>query len=128
MLSLTSVFGTKTRGEVLVVTVMSYRHEGVVDIPTFSMETPESIRAQMRLLDWAASIDLSDAYYHIPIHPKFRRFLTFCHRGTLWQFRALSFGLSAAPWIFTRVMEEVKKMAAVHGITMHTYIDDWLIT
>ena len=98
-----------------------------IDIPRFSMETPESIRAQMRPRDWAVSIDLSDAYYHIPICPKFRRFLTFCHRGALWQFRALPFGLSTAPWIFTRVMGEVKKMAAVHGITMHTYIDDWLI-
>ena len=85
----------------------------VIDILTFAMETPESIHAQMRPMDWAASIDLSDAYYHIPIRPKFRRFLTFCHRGTLWQFRALPFGLSTAPWIFTRVMEEVKKMAAI---------------
>ena len=98
-----------------------------IDIPSFSMETPESIRALMRPGDWAVSIDLSDAYFHIPIRPRFRRFLTFCHRGKLWQFRALPFGLSTAPWIFTRVMEEVRKLAAVQGITMHMYIDDWLI-
>ena len=70
------------------------------------------------------SIHLSDAYFHIPINQKFRKFLTFCHRGT---HRALPFCLSTAPWIFTRVMEEVRKMAAVHMITMHMYIDDWLI-
>jgi len=98
-----------------------------IDIPSFRMETPESIRALMRPGDWTVSIDLSDAYFHIPIRPRFRRFLTFCHRGKLWQFRALPFGLSTAPWIFTRVMEEVRKLVAVQGITMHMYIDDWLI-
>ena len=98
-----------------------------IDVPTFDMETPETIRAQVRPGDWAVSIDLYDAYFHIPINQKFKRFLTFCHRGILWQFRVLPFGLSTIPWIFTRVMEEVRKMAAVHGITMHMYIDDWLI-
>ena len=33
-------------------------------IPTFVMETPESIRAQVRPRDWAVSIGLSDAYFH----------------------------------------------------------------
>ena len=98
-----------------------------IDIPTFLMESPESIRALMRPGDWAVSIDLSNAYFHIPINQQFREFLTFWHRGTLWQFRALPFGLSTAPCIFTRVMEEVRKMAAVLGITMHMYKDDWLI-
>jgi len=77
-----------------------------IDIPSFTMETPESIHAQIQPGDWAVSIDLSDAYFHIPINQKFKHFLTFCHRGTLWQFRALPFGLSTAQWIFTRVMEE----------------------
>ena len=99
----------------------------LIHIPTFRMETPEVIRAQMRPGDWAISIDLSDAYFHIPIKPRFRPYLSFCHRGQTWQFRALPFGLSTAPWIFTRVMLEVKKMAAMRGILIHMYIDDWLI-
>jgi len=34
----------------------------------------ESIRASIIQGDWTVSIDLSDAYFHIPIHQYFRRF------------------------------------------------------
>ena len=35
----------------------------------FKMETPESIRYSLIPGEWVSSIDLSDAYLHIPIHP-----------------------------------------------------------
>ncbi len=98
-----------------------------LEIPTFHMETLESIRAAMRQGDWTVSIDLSDAYFHVPIHKDFRRFLMFSHRDKVWQFRALPFGLATAPRVFTMVMEEVKCMAAKRGLTIHMYLDDWLI-
>ena len=34
-------------------------------IPSFHMETPESIRTAIQLNDWTVSIDLSDAFLHI---------------------------------------------------------------
>ena len=73
------------------------------------------------ILDWVVSIDLIDAYFDIPIRPSHRRFLSFCHIGRVWQFRALLFGLSTAPWIFTRVRDEVRKMAALHDITIYIF-------
>ena len=45
----------------------------------FKMETPESIRASLIPGEWVSSIDLSDAYLHIPIHPNSRKYLSFCH-------------------------------------------------
>ena len=30
--------------------------------------------------EWVSSIDLSDTYLHIPIHPNLRKYLRFCHR------------------------------------------------
>ena len=33
----------------------------------FKMETPESIRASLRKEGWVTSIDLTDAYLHVPI-------------------------------------------------------------
>ena len=38
-------------------------------VEKFKMETPESIRTSLILGEWVSSIDLSDAYLHIPIHP-----------------------------------------------------------
>ena len=61
------------------------------------METPESIRTSLVLGEWVSSIDLSDAYLHIPIHPNSRKYLRFCHRSQVFQFTSLPFGLATAP-------------------------------
>ena len=98
-----------------------------LDIRTFRMETPESIRASLRVGEWVTSIDLQDAYFHIPIHPRYHKYLRFVHQGKVYQFRALPFGLATAPLIFTRLGKEVKLMALARGIRLHTYLDDWLI-
>ena len=37
-------------------------------VERFKIETPESIRASLIPGEWVSSIDLSDAYLHIPIH------------------------------------------------------------
>ena len=46
-------------------------------VEKFKMETPESIRTSLIPGEWVASIDLSDAYLHIPIHPHSRKYLRF---------------------------------------------------
>ena len=49
-------------------------------VEKFKMETPESIRTSLIPGEWVSSIDLSDAYLHIPIHPNSRKYLRFCYR------------------------------------------------
>ena len=44
-------------------------------VERFKMETPESIRASLIPGEWVSSIDLADAYLHIPIHPNSRKYL-----------------------------------------------------
>ena len=44
-------------------------------VPTFKMETAEVIRASLQAGEWVASIDLTDAYFHVPIHQKFQKYL-----------------------------------------------------
>ncbi len=68
-----------------------------------------------------------DAYFHIPIHPSMRRYLRYAYRGKVWQFRALPFGLSTAPWIFTMVVKELQVFAHLHSICLHQYLDDWIL-
>jgi hypothetical protein len=92
----------------------------------FKMESAESIRANLRQGMWTYSLDLKDAYFHIPVHPSSRKFLRVCFRGTVYQFRALPFGLSSAPWLFTQVAKEFASLVHQEGTFLHQFLDDWL--
>ena len=50
-------------------------------VEKFEMETPESIRTFLIPGEWVSSIDLSDTYLHIPIHPNSRKYLRFCYKS-----------------------------------------------
>ena len=65
-------------------------------VEKFKMETPESIKTSLIPGEWVSSIDLSDAYLLIPIHPNSRKYLRFCHRSQVFQFTSLPFGLATA--------------------------------
>ena len=47
--------------------------------------------------------------------------------GTVYQFKALCFGLSTAPQVFTRVFAAVSAWAHTRGIRLLRYLDDWLV-
>ena len=74
-------------------------------VEKFKMETPESIRTSLIPGEWVSSIDLSDTYLHIPIHPNSRKYLRFCHRSQVFQFISLPFGLATAPQVFTMIVK-----------------------
>ena len=77
--------------------------------------------------DWMTAIDLKDAYLQIPVHPDSRKYLRFLWRGRHFQFRALCFGLSTAPQVFTRMMGPVSVASHQQGIRLLHYFDDWLV-
>ena len=93
----------------------------------FRMETPETIRTSLQQGEWVTSIDLKDAYFHIPIQEQSRKYLRFHVQGKTYQFKALPFSLSTASLEFTVVAKEVKLMAIHKGIRIHQYLDDWLV-
>ena len=68
------------------------------------METANKVRQAIQPNDWAISLDLTDAYLHVPIHRQSRKYLRFCLKGQTYQFKALPFGLATSPYVFTRVM------------------------
>ena len=98
-----------------------------LDTPYFRMETVGDVRHAIRPGDWASSIDLQDAYFHILIHPSARKYMRFGWRGRLFQFRALPFGLSPAPKIFTSLTKVIKAKLGALGIRSVFYFDDILI-
>jgi hypothetical protein len=64
-------------------------------VPHFKMETNRSIRASILPGMWTTSLDLSDAYFHIPICHSYRRYIRFVWDNRVYQFRALPFGIAS---------------------------------
>ena len=96
-------------------------------IPHFKMETNRSIRASVSQDMWTTSLDLSDAYFHIPIAPCHRHFLRFAWMGKVYAFKALPFGLAIAPLVFTKIMQAPLGHLHSRGIKVHAYLDDFLV-
>ena len=63
----------------------------------FHMATLKDVKLSLRDGDWAVSLDLKDAYLHVPIQR--RQFLRFCYKGSGYQFRYVPFDLSMAPML-----------------------------
>ena len=74
-----------------------------------------------------APFDFMEAYLHVPVHLASRHFLRFLLSDTVYQFKALCFGLSTAPQVFTWVMAPVSAILHSLGICMRRYLDDWLV-
>ena len=90
-------------------------------------ETVSQIRASLRQGQWAFSLDLTDAFFHIPIHKESRCLLRFHYQGKAYQYKALPFGLKTAPWVFTTLMKQVLRMKEMEQVQAHPYLDDWLV-
>ena len=96
-------------------------------VEKFKMETLETISTSLQQGEWVTSVDFKDAYFHIPIQEQSRKYLRLHVQGRTYQFKALPFGLSTAPMKFTVLAKEVKLMAIHRVITIHQYLDDWLV-
>ena len=71
-------------------------------VPHFKMETQGSVRSAIRSQEWAVSIDIRDAYLHVPMHQAVRKYLRFVDNKKVYQFTCLPFGLATSPREFTR--------------------------
>ena len=94
---------------------------------SFKMLDVSKIRNSIPRGAFFTSIDLSDAFHHIPIHPRFQKFLAFAHNNCLYFFQAMPFGLNLGPLIFTKIITEVLKLLHIHKIPASVYIDDFLL-
>ena len=93
----------------------------------FKMTTISTVRETLRPHWYLASIDLRDAYWHVPIRRAFRPYLAFSSGGKIYQFRVLPFGLNIAPRVFTKVFRPVHARLASMGVNILMYLDDWLV-
>ena len=91
------------------------------------METQGSVRSAIRSQEWAVSIDIRDAYLHVPMHQAVRKYLRFVVNKKVYQFACLPFGLATSPREFTKLLRPVVSLLRQQGVKLHVYLDDWLI-
>ena len=70
----------------------------------FKMDTMKTVLNLVKKGDWAFSVDLKDAHFHILIHPSHRKYLRFCIKGKAYQYQVLAFGPKTSPRVFTKVV------------------------
>ena len=93
----------------------------------FRMTGLPVVRQMLRQNDWLTSIDLEDAFHHVKLSRQAQRYLAFRAMGKVYTFRAMLFGLSSAPRVFTQLLKPVIKHLHRLGIRVVAYIDDLLI-
>ncbi|XP_075336649.1 uncharacterized protein LOC142397191 [Odontesthes bonariensis] len=93
----------------------------------FHMLTTAEVLRTVSRGEWFTSIDLEDAYFHVPVAPHHRQFLRFAFQGRHFQFRVLPFGLSLSPRVFTRCVTAALSRLQSRGMKILPYLDDWLV-
>lgn len=78
--------------------------------------------------EFAGAVDISKAYHHLPVADRAKDFLSFWFRGKQYQFDAMPFGLSTAPYLFTCfLLPVINHLRVVHDMKIVSYLDDILI-
>ena len=98
-----------------------------IDTEHFKLEDEKVVRRLLTPNCFMATIDLQDAYYVIPIRVSDRKFLRFWFQGRLFEFTCLPFGLSTAPYTFTKLLKPVVSYLRKLNYTSVIYLDDILL-
>ena len=98
-----------------------------LSVPSFKMTNHTTLKGLLPEGNWMASLDIRDAYPHIPVHRNYQKFLAFLYKGELFFFQALLFGLASAPYIFSRVMKHPIQLLRRKGVKILAYLDDLII-
>ncbi len=91
------------------------------------MLTLKTIMSQIRVGDWFVTVDQKDAYFHIQVIQRHRKFLHFIFGGKAYQYKVLPFVLALARRTFTKCMDTALAPLRLQGIRVLNYLDDWLI-
>lgn len=98
-----------------------------VDCPHFKMEDYRIVCNIMQKDCFMGSIDLKDAYHLIAVHESHRKYLRFKWKDELYEYMCLSFGLSTAPRVFTKLLKPVIFHLRKLGFLSCIYLDDILL-
>ena len=80
------------------------------------MTTIKEVGQSIRQSDWSITIDLQDAFLHVPVYRDYRRFLRFSWNKKIYQFRRLPLGLTSSPQVFTDITTPLVEYCRIRGI------------
>ncbi|XP_072400418.1 uncharacterized protein [Diabrotica undecimpunctata] len=103
------------------------RLNSYITAPHFKLDDYRSVKSLITPGCYMVSLDLKDAYFGIPINKQHRKFLKFQYNGKMFQFNVLPFGLSVAPYLFTKILKPVTQYLKVRNILILNYLDDCLL-
>ena len=96
-----------------------------VESPKFKMEHLRKTTKVLQSPSWAAKIDIQDAFLSVLISVYFRKYFCFWIDNVMYMFKRMPFGLTTAPFIFTR-LTRVKKFLRRKSVNLNSFIDDFL--
>ena len=95
--------------------------------PTFKMTTVAEVRSVLPQGAFTCSVDLTDAYWHVPVDPHFQPYLGFRLDNRKYKFLVMPFGLNIAPRVFTKLTRPIVQELRARGVCLVVYLDDWLV-
>lgn len=97
----------------------------------FHVDDLETVWDMLPTGGYMATFDLATGYHHVQIDQEDRKWLGFSVRiegkERVFKFAALPFGLSPAPWVFTKVFRTLVRKWRGNGIKCAMYLDDGFI-
>ncbi|CAK1585578.1 unnamed protein product [Parnassius mnemosyne] len=93
----------------------------------FQLISHASIPEFLQNGDWMVKIDISNAYFHIPIAESHRCYLRMIYNNELLQMNSLPFGLASAPRTFAAVTNWIAEILRDKEIRVLVYLDDFLL-
>jgi hypothetical protein len=99
--------------------------------PNYKAELLKDALALIKPGEWLTSVDISEAFHHIPFNPSLTKYLRFAiqedGRTRVFEYSVLPMGLSSSPGIYTKVMKVPMSYLRIEGIRIIAYVDDLLI-
>ena len=95
--------------------------------PSLKMEHLGKILPLISQMMWGTSLDITDAFLSVLINVDFQKYFCFILDGTVYMFLRMPFGLTTAPWAFSRLMRPIKVFLRLKGVTLSSFLDDFLI-
>lgn len=102
-----------------------------ISTPRFRLEDVNSAWEFFSLNRYACKFDFRSGYHHISVSEHHKKFLGFSWRENekerFFEYQVMPFGLSSAPYLFTKIFRVLVKKWRSQGFTIFLYLDDGLI-
>ena len=117
----------KPNGDVRIIFDMKLLNKELV-FKTFKNMKLSDLYPYLHSCSYACRLDLTSAYYHLGVSESCKNFLSFKFDNHIYTWNAMPFGLSEAPYLFSKMMEcVVTNLRVKYKLIILFYLDDILI-